>query len=319
MAVRCFTFLYLFASSERDRKRDREKEREGEPGSFLTERPRQMLLHIGNRKGTKDGRGYPALSTRDSVVNNASPWRQTRRSESWQSVRSGWPLAISLLLSSSLSVSPFSSPTPPPPLSLFLILPLSLFFSIFSPCSPGVCIPSRAFLFPSRSPPPALSLYPYLSPPEPVAHKLIRSRCLLARDSHWPPRSRRSFCSPCCSLLPPPPRSPPPVPPLVVARTSRGIETTLFLRGCPNTGETNAKRRALPSSARTFLEKIVKGARSGEVPRDLTDRLRDPPGFTSEIARDLSRGPRTIDRGARGGDSRRSEPDVARERILADQ
>lgn len=32
---------------------------------------------------------------------------------------------------------------------------------------------------------------------KPVAHKLIRSRCLLARDSHWPPQSRRSFCSLC--------------------------------------------------------------------------------------------------------------------------
>ena len=30
--------------------------------------------------------------------------------------------------------------------------------------------------------------------PEPVAHKLIRSRCPLARDSHWPPQSRRSLC-----------------------------------------------------------------------------------------------------------------------------
>lgn len=42
---------------------------------------------------------------------------------------------------------------------------------------------------------------PYLSP-EPVAHKLIRSRCLLARDSHWPPWSRRSPCSLHRSLLP---------------------------------------------------------------------------------------------------------------------
>jgi hypothetical protein len=122
-----------------------------------------------------------------------------------------------------------------------------------------VCIPSRAFLFPSRSPPPALSLYPYLSLPEPVAHKLIRSRCLLARDSHWPPQSRRSFCSPCCSLLSPPP----PVPPPIVPVSSRGIETTLFLRGSPNIGESNAKR-ALPSSTHTFLEKIVKRARRGK-------------------------------------------------------
>lgn len=35
--------------------------------------------------------------------------------------------------------------------------------------------------------------------PEPVAHKLIRSRCLLAQDSHWPPQSRRSLCSLCRS------------------------------------------------------------------------------------------------------------------------
>lgn len=64
-----------------------------------------MLSHIENRKGTKDGRGYPALSTRDFVVNNASSWRRTRRSESWQSVRSGWPLAISLSLFLSLPAS----------------------------------------------------------------------------------------------------------------------------------------------------------------------------------------------------------------------
>lgn len=64
-----------------------------------------MLSHIEDRKGTKDGRGYPALSTRDFVVNNASSWRRTRRSENWQSVRSGWPLAISLSLFPSLPVT----------------------------------------------------------------------------------------------------------------------------------------------------------------------------------------------------------------------
>lgn len=124
---------------------------------------RQMLLHIGNRKGTKDGRGYPALSTRDLVVNNASPWRRTRRSESWQSVRSGWPLAISL---SSSSLPPFT--------------PCIFLFCLFS-----YLFPSRGLLSGS------LLLHPlslFLSA-EPVAHKLIRSRCLLARDSHWPPYS----------------------------------------------------------------------------------------------------------------------------------
>lgn len=106
-----------------------------------------MLSRIEDRKGTKDGRGYPALSTRDFVVNNASSWRRTRRSESWQSVRSGWPLAISLSLLSLLSLSTLC----------------------LSRAYPLTTVVSRS-LFPC----------PYLSP-EPVAHKLIRSRCLLAR------------------------------------------------------------------------------------------------------------------------------------------
>lgn len=90
-----------------------------------------MLLHIGNRKGTKDGRGYPALSTRDFVVNNASPWRRTRRSESWQSVRSGWPLAISLSSFSSLS----------PCASFFcLLVPLSFARSPLFPLTPSLSL-----------------------------------------------------------------------------------------------------------------------------------------------------------------------------------
>lgn len=89
-----------------------------------------MLSHIEDRKGTKDGRGYPALSTRDFVVNNASSWRRTRRSESWQSVRSGWPLAISLSLLSLLSLLPSVSPArtllPPSYPVLSFPVPISL-------------------------------------------------------------------------------------------------------------------------------------------------------------------------------------------------
>lgn len=94
--------IYLFITERRIRQKRREiRGRQ----SFLKERPQQMLSHIEDRKGTKDGRSYPALSTRDFVVNNASSWRRTRRSESWQSVRSGWPLAISLTLFPSLPVT----------------------------------------------------------------------------------------------------------------------------------------------------------------------------------------------------------------------
>ncbi|KAL0101667.1 hypothetical protein PUN28_019075 [Cardiocondyla obscurior] len=117
-----------------------------------------MLSHIENGKGTEDGRDYPALSTRDFVVNNASSWRRTRRSESWQSVRSGWPLAISLSL----------VPSPPVTLCLARAYPLT-------------SVVSRS-LFPS----------PYLSP-EPVAHKLIRSRCLLARKQTLGPLTNHSL------------------------------------------------------------------------------------------------------------------------------
>lgn len=158
-----------------------------------------MLLHIGNRKGTKDGRSYPALSTRDFVVNNASPWRRTRRSESWQSVRSGWPLAISL----------------PPPLSLI----------------PRIFLLSLRTLFPSHG---LLLLHPYislslfLSPQKPVAHKLIRSRCLLARDPHWPPYSHavRFVRFVALAFLPFP------LPPAVsLFSAPHGIKITLFSGG----------------------------------------------------------------------------------------
>lgn len=172
--------IYLFISNRKKVEKKRERWGRGRQ-SFLKERSQQMLSHTEDRKGTKDGRGYPALSTRDFVVNNASSWRRTRRSESWQSVRSGWPLAISLTLFPSL------------------------------PCYP-LSLPRRTLLPPSVSR--SLLPCPYLSP-EPVAHKLIRSRCLLARDSHWPPQSRRSPCSL---------RRSPPAPP-----APHGTETTLFL------------------------------------------------------------------------------------------
>ena len=37
--------------------------------------------------------------------------------------------------------------------------------------------------------------------PEPVAHKLIRSRCPLARDSHWPPFALFPFSFSLCPSL----------------------------------------------------------------------------------------------------------------------
>ena len=134
--------------------------------------------------------GTPALSTKDSVVNNVSPWRRTRRLESWQTIQSGWPLALFLylllllLLLRLLLLLPSPPPPPPPPLSpahpthhhSSPFLPVSASFSLF---------------------------------PEPVAHKLIRSRCPLARDSHWPPQSRRSLCF-LCRLCPDRPRHPRP-------------------------------------------------------------------------------------------------------------
>lgn len=89
-------------------------------------------------------------------------------------VWSGWPLAISL--------------------SLFLSLPANPALSL--PRVPSSLRTVSRSLFPS----------PYLSP-EPVAHKLIRSRCLLARDSHWPPvvTPLALFASSLPSPLPPAP------------------------------------------------------------------------------------------------------------------
>lgn len=89
--------------------------------------------------------------------------------------------------SSPLSISLRSSPFP----------------SFFPFTRPARVSPRARVLFPSPSSAPVFFLYLYLSLPEPVAHKLIRSQCLLARDSHWPPQSRRSLCSLCRSLLPP--------------------------------------------------------------------------------------------------------------------
>ena len=120
--------------------------------------------------------GTPALSTKDSVVNNVSPWRRTRRLGSWQTIQSGWPLALFLYL---LLLLPLPSPLPPAHPTHHRsspFLPVSASFSLF---------------------------------PEPVAHKLIRSRCPLARDSHWPPQSRRSLCF-LCRLCPDRPRHPRP-------------------------------------------------------------------------------------------------------------
>lgn len=111
--------------------------------------------------------GTPALSTKDSVVNNVSPWRRTRRLESWQTIQPGWALALFLYL-----LLPPPSPAHPTLPRSSPFLPVSASFSLF---------------------------------PEPVAHKLIRSRCPLARDSHWPPQSRRLLCF-LCRLCPDPPR-----------------------------------------------------------------------------------------------------------------
>lgn len=115
--------------------------------------------------------GTPALSTKDSVVNNVSPWRRTRRLESWQTIQPGWALALFLYL-----LLPPPSPAHPTLPRSSPFLPVSASFSLF---------------------------------PEPVAHKLIRSRCPLARDSHWPPQSRRLLCF-LCRLCPDPPRRPRP-------------------------------------------------------------------------------------------------------------
>lgn len=129
--------------------------------------------------------GTPALSTKDSVVNNVSPWRRTRRLESWQTIQPGWALALFLYL-----LLPPPSPAHPTLPRSSPFLPVSASFSLF---------------------------------PEPVAHKLIRSRCPLARDSHWPPQSRRLLCF-LCRLCPDPPRRP--RPPL--------FSTTLSISTSPN-------------------------------------------------------------------------------------
>lgn len=115
-----------------------------------------MLLHIGNRKGTKDGRGYPALSTRDFVVNNASHGGEP------EGRRVGKVYGL-------VGPSPSHSLPFPPSLPAHL---------------PSVSSRASFLLLSSLSHPIPISFSA-----EPVAHKLIRSRCLLARDSHWPPYS----------------------------------------------------------------------------------------------------------------------------------
>lgn len=57
--------------------------------------------------------------------------------------------------------------------------------SLFS-LSP-LCLSRAHILLPPVRIPFSLSPCSLSLSPEPVAHKLIRSRCLLARDSHWPP------------------------------------------------------------------------------------------------------------------------------------
>lgn len=114
--------------------REREREgREGSRASWRNGRGRCCRIYRGQKGNERWPRGYPALSTRDFVVNNASSWRRTRRSESWQSVH---------------------GPVGPSP-SHSLALPLSLPFASL----PGL---TRArTLFPSP--------YPVLSSPVPIS------------------------------------------------------------------------------------------------------------------------------------------------------
>lgn len=111
-----YIYLYIYIFSDRERGGGERRRRQRE---FLIETAAADAIEYGEQKRNERWpRGYPALSTRVFVVNNVSPWRRTRRSESWQTVRG------LVGPSPSLSRSFFSS------LSLFFLTPFSVVLSL---------------------------------------------------------------------------------------------------------------------------------------------------------------------------------------------